>query len=273
MASLLRVPLFLLPAHDTSYPSRFIDRLKDAAQLQQIIDPQSLLVIAIDAADNSVSAARKCQPPEQSFVVNFLKLGAIPANVVFILTARTGRLDLLEIPKSYTLLPVSEFSKKETIAHVASYWPGVSSAWIEEFHELSSHNPRVQYYALDASHRSNKLSDAMQYMLPGGKGLNQVFRQQIEAAIIKSGSNVDIKKFCAAVVVLARPIPLSSLQTFVTILHLASRKPPTAKCHLLMKTLSASSTTKAKINKAQSQKRSPRICGLLEMRIRMRRRT
>ena len=99
MASHLRAPLFLLPAHDTSYPTRFMDRLVEAARLQQIIDPQSLLLIAIDAADNSISAARECQPPERSFVKNFLKLGTIPANVVFILTARTG-------PVSYTHLDV-----------------------------------------------------------------------------------------------------------------------------------------------------------------------
>jgi len=188
-----------------------MDRLVEAARLQQIIDPQSLLVIAIDAADNSISAARECQPPERSFVKNFLKLGTIPANVVFILTARTGRLDLLELPTSFTLLSVSEFSKEETTAHVASYWSGVSITWVEEFHELSSHNPRVQYYALDTSRRSNKLGDAMQHLLPGGKGLNQIFRQQIEVAIVKSGSNIEIKKFCAAVVVLARPIPLPVL--------------------------------------------------------------
>ena len=211
MASRLRAPLFLLPAHDTSYPSQFMDRLVEAAQLQQILNPQSLLVIAIDAADNSISAARECQPPEQSFVKHFVKLGEIPANVVFILTARTGRLDLLDLPSTFTPLSVSEFSKEETTSHVASYWPAVAVTWIEEFHELSSHNPRVQYYALDASRRSKKLNDAMQYLLPGGKGLNQVFRQQIEAAIVKSGSNLDIKKFCAAVVVLARPIPLPTL--------------------------------------------------------------
>lgn len=211
MASVLRVPLFLLPAHDTPYPSRFMDRVVEAAQLQQTIDPQSLLVIAIDAADNSISAARECQPPEQSFVRNFLRLGAIPANVVFIVTARTGRLNLLDLPSTFTLLSVSEFSKGETAAHVGSYWPSVPKTWVEEFHELSSHNPRVQYYALDASRRSGKLNDAMQYLLPDGKGLNQVFRQQIEASVVRSGSNVDIEKFCAAVVILARPIPLSIL--------------------------------------------------------------
>jgi len=213
MASRLQAPLFLLPSHDTPYPTRFMERLVEAAQLQQILDPQSLLVIAIDAADNSISAARECQPPEQSFVRAFARLGAIPANVAFILTARTGRLDLLDLPSSFTLLSVSDFSKEETAAHIASYWSGITTPWIEEFHELSSHNPRVQYYALDASKRSGRLNDALQYLLPGGKGLNQVFSQQIEAAIAKSGSNIDIKKFCAAVVVLARPIPLSILAT------------------------------------------------------------
>jgi hypothetical protein len=84
MAALLQVPLFLLPKHDTDFPSRFMQRLTEAAQIQDTIDPHSLLMIAIDAADNSVSAAHFCQPREESFVTNFARLGAIPSNVVFI---------------------------------------------------------------------------------------------------------------------------------------------------------------------------------------------
>jgi hypothetical protein len=129
----------------------------------------------------------------------------------FIMTARTGRLSLLDLPSSFTILPVSEFSKDETAAHVASYWSGVPNSWLEEFHVLSSHNPRVQYYALNASVRSNNVHDTIKYLLPAGKGLNEVFRKQIEDAITKSGSNIEIKKFCAAVVLLARPIPLTVL--------------------------------------------------------------
>jgi hypothetical protein len=47
----------------------------------------------------------------------------------------------------------------------------------------------------------------MQYLLPAGKGLNDVFRKQIQDAIVKAGSNIDVQRFCAAVVAPPRPIP------------------------------------------------------------------
>jgi hypothetical protein len=87
----------------------------------------------------------------------------------------------------------------------------VIESWIQEFHELSSHNPRVQSYALDISRRSGNLADSMRYLLPSGKVLNDVFRKQLQDAIVKAGSNIDVQRFCAAVVALPRPIPLEVL--------------------------------------------------------------
>jgi hypothetical protein len=211
LAAAMQAPLFLAAGSDGSFARRFMERLFEAAHLQKVIDPKAILLVAIDAADNSISAATSCQPPESSFVQNFLKLGELPQNVAFVVTGRTGRLDLLNLPPTFHLQPIEQFTIEETAAHVASYWPNVPESWIGEFHELSSHNPRVQYYALTSSERSKRLDDAMQYLLPKGKRLDQVFRAQIQAAIVKSGSGVDIKKFCAAVVELPRPIPLSVL--------------------------------------------------------------
>jgi hypothetical protein len=211
LASKLQAPLFLVSGSDTSFPRRFMDRLEEAAHLQTVIDPNSLLLVAIDAADNSISAAASCQPVETSFVRNFLSLGDLPQNVVFIVTGRTGRLDSLALPSTFNPLPITLFSVDETAAHVAAYWPNIPASWTNEFHELSSHNPRVQYYALNSSLSSGKLSDAMRYLLPDGKGLKEIFHGQIQAAILKSGSSIDIKKLCAAVVALPRPIPVPVL--------------------------------------------------------------
>jgi len=61
MASLLHAPLFLLPAHNTDYPRLFSERLAEASALQKAISPDSFLVVAVDAADNSVSAANGLQ--------------------------------------------------------------------------------------------------------------------------------------------------------------------------------------------------------------------
>ncbi|WP_158819896.1 ATP-binding protein [Granulicella sp. S156] len=213
LASEFQAPLFLVSGSDTAFPRRFMERLEEAANLQKVIAPDSLLLIAIDAADNSISAAANCQPAETSFVRNFLKLGELPGNVAVIVTARTGRLGSLDLPSVFSPIPISQFSAEETAAHVATYWANVADSWTDQFHELSSHNPRVQYYALNSSLASGKLNDAMQYLLPNGKGLSDVFNGQIQAAILRSGSSIDIKKLCAAIVELPRPIPVSVLSS------------------------------------------------------------
>ena len=207
-AAALGAPLFLLPAAQTDYPRVFMERLAEAARLQTLVDSHSLLLVAIDAADNAVSAAKACKPPEESFISSVAALGVLPPNVVLIITARTGRLDSLALPPNFERIPVSLFSLSETTVHVTNEWPGVSDEWIQEFHHLSSHNPRVQRYALDAGRRGGKLSDTLNYLLPAGKGLNDVFRQQIRDAIVKAGSDIDVQKFCSAVVALPRPIPV-----------------------------------------------------------------
>jgi energy-coupling factor transporter ATP-binding protein EcfA2 len=211
MAAMLQAPLFLVPTAETDYPRVFMERLAEAAALQERTDPKSVLLVAIDAADNSVSAAKACKPPQESFINPLAKLGALPPNVVLVITARTGRLDSLSLPATFERIPVAVFSLPETAAHVGTYWTGVGDQWIQEFHELSSHNPRVQGYALDAGRRGGTLSDSMQYLLPAGKGLNDIFSKQIQDAIVKAGSDIDVQRFCAAVVALPRPVPLDAL--------------------------------------------------------------
>jgi energy-coupling factor transporter ATP-binding protein EcfA2 len=211
IAAMLGAPLFLLPLAQTDFPRVFMERLAEAAALQELIDPKSILLVAIDAADNAVSAGKACKPPQESFINSIANLGVLPRNVVLILTARTGRLDSLELPSTFERIPVATFTLDETAAHVRSYWPDLSDQWIQEFHALSSQNPRVQSYALDAGRRSGNRNDAIQYLLPAGKGLNEVFRRQIQDAIVKAGSNIDVRRFCAAVVSLPRPIPLDFL--------------------------------------------------------------
>jgi hypothetical protein len=42
-----------------------MERLGEAAALQELIDPKSLLLVAIDAPDNAVSAGKACKPPRE----------------------------------------------------------------------------------------------------------------------------------------------------------------------------------------------------------------
>ena len=68
LAARLRLPL-LLSRHDGSdYPRLFSNRLKHAAHALAARNPDALVVIAVDAADNAVVAAQERNPAESSFV-------------------------------------------------------------------------------------------------------------------------------------------------------------------------------------------------------------
>ena len=156
-------------------------------------------------------AAENCVPKEPSFIPDFARLGSLPQNVRLVVTCRTGRMNALNLPSNFLPIKIDGFSEAETARHVATYWANAPADWIADFHELSRHNPRVQAYALAESVKNNSPLRAIDYLRPNGKGLDDVFRSQLEYAIQKGGSQGSIERFCAALSVMARPIPLVDL--------------------------------------------------------------
>jgi len=65
LASKLRVPLLLTRSDDVDYPHAFHDRLEKSAQAVSGLGQAALLIIAIDAADNSVTAGWSNKPDER----------------------------------------------------------------------------------------------------------------------------------------------------------------------------------------------------------------
>src|SRR5439155_6328123 len=68
LARRLRVPLLVNRSADLDYPRVFKRRLEKAAEVVASRAGDALLVIVVDAADSSVTAASNRSPPEQSFV-------------------------------------------------------------------------------------------------------------------------------------------------------------------------------------------------------------
>jgi hypothetical protein len=209
LANRLRIPLLVNRSADLDYPKVFKRRLEKAAEVVTSRSERALLVIVIDAADNSVTAASTRSPAEKSFVHDFMALGELPTNVRFVVTARTGRLPTLNLPHSFTSIEITGFTRDETAAHVRGVWNDAPEAWINDFHHLSHGNPRVQRYALD--YAGTEPTRALDYLLPHGKGLDQVFREQLEHARRKTGHDQDIRAFCSGLVALPRPVPVADL--------------------------------------------------------------
>ncbi|RIJ09707.1 hypothetical protein DXT77_14765 [Pseudomonas sp. 91RF] len=214
LATRLRLPI-LLSRHQLSDPPRlFSNRLGHAAQAHASEYPDALIVIAVDAADNAVTAATTRKPPEACFVHDFLQLGDLPPNVRFVVTARTGRLAELALPSSYRLAEIEPFTREETEVNVRRKWAATDD-WIDAFHRLTMGVPRVQAYAMDLG--DEPPDKAIDRLLPAGRSLDQVFREQFERAFGKSGIGTDLPRFCAGLIALARPVPIEDLSAIIGI--------------------------------------------------------
>ena len=208
LAARLGLPLLLSPHRGSDFPRLFANRLKHAAHALAAQHPDALLVVAVDAADNAVVAAQDRLPIEAPFVHDFVRLTEQPENVRWIITTRTGRLETLQLPRSYLRTEIGPFSRRETAENVARVWTA-PSPWIDDFHHFSGGVPRVQDYAFEVDKAHPRI--ALDRLRPHGKSLEDIFQQQFSQALTKSGTPTEVARLCAALIVLPRPVPLSDL--------------------------------------------------------------
>ena len=210
LATSLQLPLIVDQSEDINHPRMFMQRLGHAARALESQTPDALIVIAIDAADNATTAAEDRIPREVPFTRDFLRLRRLPKNVRFVVTARTGRLDRLELREPYEIVRVPAFNEAETATHLERTWPEVSWApsEVEDFHSFSRGIPRFQGRALDTS---GVRSSAAALQRVRGKTLKNVFADRLAEAHTKAGNRTDVKNLCAGLMALPRPVPLEAL--------------------------------------------------------------
>lgn len=211
----LRLPLLISQNTSVDFIKAFSLRIESASKVLEAQEANALLVLVIDAADNSVTGAKQCKPEEISFVHELIKIGNLPANVRLMISARTGRLDSLSIPSKYNSVEISNFSLEETELNVLNQFPSAAKAWIEDFHNLSNRNPRVQSYAFD--YAASDAGKAIEFLRPNGKGLEQIFEARFEEAILKEGNSDTLSLVCSSLVALPAPVPKQHLASVVGI--------------------------------------------------------
>lgn len=208
IACRLRLPFMLVPTATRDFSRAFRKRLLAAADALSIEHPNALLVVAVDAADNSIHAAKSRTPQEHSFVHDLVTFSDLPPNVRLLISARTGRIEELLLPGNFVLVNLHRFTRDETGKNVARFW-NAPSDWADDFHHLSNGLPRVQAYAFEAA--ADGPASAVDALRPVGKDLDQVFQDQMTLAMSKSASTLEISTICAGLVALPRPVPLSDL--------------------------------------------------------------
>jgi energy-coupling factor transporter ATP-binding protein EcfA2 len=203
VAVAMSLPLFLTKADRVDARS-FLRRLGVAAATLRGTHPGALLVIAVDAADNSLTAAKHFG--ERSFVDDLISIEDLPANVRILVSCRTGRLLDLRLPSFFLAIPLGGFTPEETAEYVKATIPSVPQFWIDDFHALSGGVPRVQRYAIDNGMRLPE--GPLSLLRPSGKTLSVIFEEIFAEALRKFGIPDEFAAFCAALVALPRPIPI-----------------------------------------------------------------
>lgn len=188
------------------YLSEFKKRVELASEILTKTDPSCLLSIIIDAADNSVMAAKQKNDP--CFLHDLLTI-KFPINVRLIVTTRTNRLDLLLVPNWTKLILINPFSVDETRIYLNSFSKHLGENKIIEFHRLTKGVPRVMFYTLKS--KGKTLADKIKPLNPGGKNLDEVFKYLLTEAEVKSGDKRSFKNLLTYLILLPRPVPMKYL--------------------------------------------------------------
>lgn len=208
LARLTNTPLFFPYKEREDMAPSFRQKLETASEIFGRENPDSLLVIVIDAADNIVIHAASHTPPESCFLDQLVAFTDLPSNVRIVVTCRTSRLATMNLPEGTEKILCPEFSLSETRAIITLHGLEGSETEISDFHALSRCIPRVQTSAL-AGARS--LANAVEFLRPNGKSLNELFEAKVIEAFNRSGVDIRRSYWCAALDQLFAPIPIDVL--------------------------------------------------------------
>lgn len=206
----LLIPTALADASD--YMRAFIHRLDQAATLVRLANPNGLLCVMVDAADNAQMAAEEIGE-SHSFVRDLIR-AKLPDNVRLVFLCRSHRQNDLDPPVESIRRELEPFSLEETAAHLRQVFVNANEHDIGEFHRLSSRNPRVQALALS---RDNTLSETLRLLGPNPTTVEDTIGSLLEGAIAKlkdstgAVERAQFDKICAGLAVLRPLIPIPIL--------------------------------------------------------------
>jgi hypothetical protein len=206
-------PLIPTPHADSSdYVRAFMYRLRQGITSLRSKDPHALLCIILDAADNAQMAAEEIGEA-RAFVRDIIR-EQLPDGVRLVALCRTHRQDLLDPPPSTLRLELTHFCRDETEAHLRNVFPNATYQDIDEFHHLSSHNPRVQALALALK---ASLHDILRALGPNPTKVEDTIGHLLDASVTRLRDvagvteKTQIDRICIGLASLRPLIPLSVL--------------------------------------------------------------
>ncbi|MET3479460.1 AVAST type 3 anti-phage nuclease/ATPase Avs3a [Variovorax atrisoli] len=193
------------------YLRAFCGRLSQAIDLLHARDPQAILCLIVDAADNADMAAE--EQGEASFVRDLIRT-PLPNGVQIAFTCRTHRRHRLGASPETHEIELRPFSESETALHLRTAYPDASDAQAAEFAFLSSSNPRVQALAIE---RRLPLEDMLRELGPTPSTVDRAIGELLQRAVDRLKDRVggteskQIDLICQALAVLRPLVPIPVL--------------------------------------------------------------
>jgi len=197
---------------DERYLRELKSRLSQSVSILRKQNPNAVLLLIIDAADNCITAAN--EQDEKSFIEDLIQ-EKLPEGCKLLITTRTARLELFNFPTDFVPLQIEPFDINETTTYLRSIRTEVTTDFICSFHQLTNGIPRVQSYALQTKHKV--LDDILCPLRPNGKTINDIFNDQINVSSRRLGRKDEADTILRFIVNLPRPVPLSSLTRIINI--------------------------------------------------------
>ena len=208
-------PLIPAPTSEpTDYMHVFLHRLEQSVAKLQSGNSDALLYIFVDAVDNAQIASKEASHG-RSFAYDLLR-ETMPQGVRLVMFCRTHRRDLLNPPHAIVQIELKPFSRTETAKKLRYTFPNASGHDVEEFHRLSSCNPRVQNIALESR---PSLHEILTELGPNPTTVEDTISHLFEQAISRLRSEASaseehqIDLVCAGLAALRPYIPLEVLAT------------------------------------------------------------
>ena len=206
-------PLIPTPNADhAAYLRAFMFRLGQCVAKLKASHPDAVLCIIIDAADNAQMAAEEIGEAK-SFPRDLLR-EKVPNGVRLVFFARSHRVTKLDPPLQKLSLELKSFSRNETAVLLREKFPSASEHDVNEFHRLSSQNPRVQALALAPG---TPLDQVLRSLGPNPTTVESAIAHLLQASIARlrdavgSVEKQQIDMICSGLAALRPLIPISVL--------------------------------------------------------------
>jgi len=134
---------------DEDWGRAFLARVSAASSALLVADPLAVIVFVVDAADSAVIASR-ADVSGRPFVRSILRQ-RFPSNVRIVLTARTERVEDLDVPPNVVRHLLQGFDLDESARHLRNRFPLATESDAREFWHRTFGNPRIQNRALSAA--------------------------------------------------------------------------------------------------------------------------